>query len=319
MSHYWTAARSHVPRPFTGFGSSFTTSMARRYLLLGALVALLSHCAVAKYPGQPGVRTNGFAQIEREFIDADGLWTYEVVYDNSIGGRGHIASITKLYPGAKTFTSNARSNGHGSFYRHKYPYEGAQIQAIYLAKTDRMIIPEGSKVVSIIDAKLSVNEIDDRNINEEGIFGTLPERPKVVNLSNIKSDLAMLRSGTLSAAGTLSYNLAALHLGDQQFRFDTPVYIEASIYQQGLATSLSRAAKAALLSWFNEKFATGYEGDVTFELTSGQKISRRIKLNTFATLKNTKTKVTVADDMYAIYESVLNYADDSHKPDLKSR
>lgn len=311
MFHFRTAALSHLPRP--------AARSAGRFALLGVLVALLSHCAVAKYPGQPGVRTNGFAQIEREFVDADGLWTFEVVYDNSIGGKGHIATITKLYPGAKTFTSNARSNGHGSFYRHKYPYEGAKIQAIYLAKTDQMIIPEGSKVVSIIDAKLSVNEIDDRNVNEEGIFSSLPERPKVVNLDNIKSDLAMLRSGTLSSSGTLGYNLAALHLGDQHFRFDTPVYVEAAIYQQGLATNLSRSAKAALLAWFNDKFPSGYAGEVTFELTSGQKFSRRITLNTFASLKKTKTKVKVADDMYAIYESVLNYVDDSYKPEFKSR
>lgn len=291
-----------------------SSALASPFGTVLALTLFLSHCAVAKYPGQPGVRTNGFSQIEREFIDVDGLWTFEVVYDNSEGGPGHIATITKLYPEAKTFTSNARSNGHGSFYRHKYPYRGAEIQAIYLAKTDQMIIPAGSKVITIVDAKLSVNEIDDRNINEEGIFTDWPQMPKAVDLSGVKADLAMLRAGTLTAAGTLGYNLAALALGKQKFSFAKPVYVEASLYQQGLATSLSRADKAALLSWFNGSFPTGYEGDVTFELSSGKTFTRAVKLNTFATLKNTKTSVRVSDDMYAVYESVLNYAADSTKP-----
>lgn len=275
------------------------------------VVMMLTHCAVAKYPGQPGVRTNGFSQIEREFVDEDGLWTFEVVYDNSIGGAGHIATITKLYPGAKTFTSNARSNGHGSFYRHKYPYKGALIQAIYIAKTNQMIIPEGSKVLSIVDAKLSVNEIDDRNVNEEHIFkGDMPELPKMVDLENIKSDLAFMRAGELTRMGRLGYNLAAVRAGNHEFRFKNPVYIEASLYQQGLSTSLTSEQKSNVVYWFNDKFPTGYDGEITFELTNGTLLSRYVAVNTFQTLKAKNTSIKVSDDMYSVYLSVLNYADE---------
>ncbi|MCX6131006.1 MAG: hypothetical protein NTX25_18350 [Proteobacteria bacterium] len=135
--------------------------------LLGsmAMSLLLSGCAIQNYPGQPGVRTNGFAKIDMETVDESGLWVYEVSYDNSEKGGGLEQVVTKLYPGALTYTSNVRGNADGSLYRHKFPYKGAAIQMIWLPKSNTILMPPDSQVVLVVDYEKSLDEIDDRNLN----------------------------------------------------------------------------------------------------------------------------------------------------------
>ena len=79
-------------------------SFARTLFLCLAAFAVvgLSGCGMAVYPGQPGMVTNGYSKIDLENLDAEGLWVYEVVYDNRAGGKGVGAIVTKLYPGAQT-------------------------------------------------------------------------------------------------------------------------------------------------------------------------------------------------------------------------
>ena len=97
--------------------------------LLGIWASIfLSGCGLVGYPGQAGMATNGYSKIDMEFLDASGLWTYEVSYDNREGGAGVTAIISRLYPGALTYTSNSRSGPDGTHYRHKEPYQGSTVQ-----------------------------------------------------------------------------------------------------------------------------------------------------------------------------------------------
>src|SRR6476620_10496151 len=106
-----------------------------------AFSLVLSNCAIQNYPGQPGVRTNGFAKIDMETVDESGLWVYEVTYDNSPTGGGVEQIVTKLYPTSYTYTSNVRTNSDGTTYRHKFPDKGARIEMISIPKDGTIIMP----------------------------------------------------------------------------------------------------------------------------------------------------------------------------------
>src|SRR5690242_1796241 len=86
----------------------------QRALFSLTLILGLSRCGIVTYPGQPGMATNNYSKIDAEYLDAAGLFFYEVSYDNRPKGVGVGAIVTKLYPGARTYTSNVRTNADGT-------------------------------------------------------------------------------------------------------------------------------------------------------------------------------------------------------------
>jgi hypothetical protein len=256
------------------------------WALLGCLASglLLSNCAIQTYPGQPGVRTNGFAKIDMETVDESGLWVYEVTYDNSPTGEGVEQIVTKLYPTAYTYTSNVRTNSDGTTYRHKFPYKGGRIQMISIPKDGTIIMPPDSQVQVMVDYDISMDEVDDRNLSEEGLFA----RPqafveRVAQQTRMKWDI--LRAGEFMA-GKLHYAIGKVRVGTEELEFGpTPIKLSTTLSQSGVLLNVSTEQKQKMRAFINEKFPKGYNGPVELFLTDGTSFKTNLGLNTIETAK----------------------------------
>lgn len=268
------------------------------------LIFALTGCAIGQYPGQPGVKTNGSATLDKEILDDDGLWIYETTYDNSEKGDGVTSVVTKLFENVYTYSSNARSNGHGTFYKHKLPYNGSKIQSIYLPKLDELIIPPESKVVIILGLELSETEIDDRNISEENIFNRLsPLSSKA--LQSLQSNFEILKAGELGKSGSLLYKIKDIILKDKKYSFEEIPTINTSIFQNGLTIDLDQNEKKELKNWFESEFPGGYKGAVKVVLKNDKVISKYISINTLETLKKSGKKITIDNQIMDTYNKLL--------------
>ncbi len=262
--------------------------------LLGSMAAslLLSSCAIQNYPGQPGVRTNGFAKIDLETVDDVGLWVYEVTYDNSATGDGVEQIVTKLYPGALTYTSNVRTNADGTNYRHKFPYKGAKIQMISIPKEGTIILPPDSEVMVLVDYDVSMDEVDDRNLSEEGLF-TRPRAFTAGMLETAKMRWNLLKAGEFSN-GKLLYSIGKVRLKSEELDFSSdPIKLSTTLSQTGIILSLSAEQKRKMRSFINEKFPKGYQGEVELVLVDGTAFKTNLGLNTLDTVKASGKKVII--------------------------
>ena len=264
------------------------------WALLGCLASglILSNCAIQTYPGQPGVRTNGFAKIDMETVDESGLWVYEVTYDNSPSGEGVEQIVTKVYPTALTYTSNVRTKSDGTNYRHKFPYKGARIEMISIPKDGTIIIPPDSQVQVLVDYDISMDEIDDRNLSEEGLFS----RPqafveRIAEQTRMKWDI--LRAGQFTA-GKLHYTIGKVRLGNEELEFGTtPIKLSTTLSQTGVLLNVTAEHKQKMRAFINEKFPKGYTGPVELILTDGTRFKTQLGLNTIETAKAAGKKIVI--------------------------
>lgn len=248
----------------------------------------LSSCGVSKYPGQPGVVTNGYSRVDLEDLEEDGLFIYEVSYDNRPGGPGVGAIVTKLYPNAKTYTSNVRTNADGTLYRTKGQYDGAEVQMIALPQQNQIMLSPNHRLQLFVEYDISLDEIDDRNVAEEGLFKPSPVvtwTSRALERARLKWKL--LRAGNLSANGSLSYEVVAVELGGQKYTPAKPLQIETSFLQNAIRTNMDQAQRKEAALFVEKNFPKGYKGTVRFHL-KGSTIPLEMKLgvHSVSTLKN---------------------------------
>ncbi|NRA66466.1 MAG: hypothetical protein HRU19_18405 [Pseudobacteriovorax sp.] len=277
-------------------------SMARSTVLAFTIASAwaLTSCGIATYPGQPGVKTNGESRLDFEVLDEDGLWIYETSYDNSPGGGGVESITTRLYPEVYTYSSNARSNSDGTFYRHKLPYRGSQIQMISFPKEGTIFLPEDSKVLLTVDYDISMDEVDDRNLSEEGIFAK--------SFTNVSSALATinwrlqtLNKAKLASNGALNYVVQSLQFGEEMFLFENPALVQSNIVQSGINLQFSPGTKQKLASWLETTFPEGFNGMVKATVNGGKVIEKKMSLNTPATLQRKGVRVSFVNNLQTIW------------------
>lgn len=256
-----------------------------------ALCLLSSSCAIEIYPGQPGVRTNGFAKIDMEYLDEAGLWVYEVSYDRSPGGGGVEQIVTKLYPGAFTYTSNVRTNADGSKLRHKFATQGATVQMISLPKEGTVIIPPNSQVTVSISYDKSLDEVDDRNLSEDAIFKPVADARAA--LADLRWKWDILRAGEFEQ-GSLVYSITKLKFGSEELDLGK-LQVATNLSQTGVSFSATAEQKLQLRDFINQKFPKGFRGKVGIVLSQGETIEMPLGINTIESMKANGTKVIVKD------------------------
>lgn len=268
------------------------------------MLLLTSGCGIALYPGHPGFVTNGYSKIDLEFLTPEGLYVYETTYDNRQSGAGVGAIVTKFYPGAQTFTSNARTNTDGTVYRHKAQYEGAEVHMISLPQQGQIVLPPNSTVVILAEFDSSMDEVDDQNTAEQNLFkpptGSLSAMG--FGLKNLK--LNWLRAGQLLSSGDLAYDISAVELGNEKFTPGKPVHVESNFFQNGVRTNLSKTVVLEFARFFEEKFPKGYKGPVKFYLKgSGIPVTLFLGLHTVKTVEASGKKV-IRDASAALLQEI---------------
>lgn len=233
-----------------------------------AISALCSHCAVSSYPGQNGVVTNGFSKIDLEVLMEDGLWVYEVSYDNRDGGPGVGAIVTKLYPHARTYTSNVRTNADGTLYRVKSSYNGAAVQMIALPAQNQVILAPDSHVQFLIDYKAPLDEVDDQNIAEADLFSgnknSAPRHSQAMMVQQTK--FALIKAGKMNFTGDISYEISAIELGDKVFTPPKNIVVETNLIQSGVRTNLTSEIRDSMVKFMNYHFPHGYQGGIKIQV-----------------------------------------------------
>lgn len=251
-------------------------------------------CGIVKYPGQNGMVTNNYNKIDFEYLDEPGLFVYETVYDNRPGGAGVGAVVTKLYPLAKTYTSNIRTNADGTLYRAKEQYEGAQIQMISIPNLGQVNLSPNHQLVFFVDYATSMDETDDKNLAETNLFKqvtpALDLTPRGFESKKMKWDL--LRAGKLLANGNLSYEVIGLEMNQQKFIPSQSVQVETSFFGNALKAQLSPQVKSDLVQFIETHFPKGYQGTVSLTIKgSSEPLMVTLGLNTLKTLENSGVKL----------------------------
>jgi len=277
------------------------------FLLVGVL--FLSGCGIAVYPGQPGVVTNGSAKIDLENLDESGLYVYEVAYDNSKGGKGVGAIITKRYPNAKTYTSNVRTNSEGTVYRAKGAYQGAKVEMISIPSLNQILVAPDSTVAMLIEYTASVDEVDDRNLAEEGLFADVMPAPlSAVARAARKFRWDLMRAGSLTASGNLSYEIASLKLGNAQFTPSKPVKLETNLIQTAVRTDMTAAIREEAKQFLENNFPKGFSGKVSVNVKgTSQPVEISLGLHSLKTAAAAGKKIIVNASDELIAETLRTY------------
>lgn len=267
----------------------------RRFLEVGLVCALVfsSSCAYLEYPGQPGMVTNGYSKIDYEYLDYDGLWVYEVAYDNREGGAGVGALISKFYPGATTYTSNARFNSEATLYKAKGQYDGAEVQSIVIPSLNQIIMPPNNNVWAFMVSYSSENEVDDRNLAEEGIFKPLKKAVKTDSiLERASRFMQVAKAGKLNREGNLSYFVSAIELDGKKLELATPVHVQTNIFQNAVRSNLSVENKQAFVKFIEANFPKGFGGDIKIHMQDAtEPLVFKAAVHTLGTAKNVGYKV----------------------------
>jgi hypothetical protein len=276
--------------------------------LASILGIALTGCGIVFYPGQEGVVTNSYSKIDLEDLEADGLFVYEVVYDNRVGGKGVGAVITKLYPRAKTYTSNVRTNADGTLYRHKSQYDGAEVQMISIPALQQIHLNPNNKLAFFIQYDMSMDEVDDKNESERSLF-TTPTPVAVTGRAMARFQLMrdLLAAGTLTTRGSLAFEISAVEFGTASVTLTKPVRVETNLFQNAIRTQLTPDQKVELLTVLELKYPKGYQGPVNFKLKSpGKQLSFSMGLHTPRTLESAgyqviRSSVTELDKLAVQY------------------
>jgi hypothetical protein len=262
------------------------------FICLGLLLAL-SRCGIATYPGQPGVVTNSYSKIDLEYLEEPGLFVYETVYDNRAGGKGVAAIVTKLYPNAKTFTSNVRTNADGTVFRTKTAYKGADVQMIALPATQQVHMSPHHKIALTMGYEASLDEVDDKNIAEEDLFHPA-KMLSAMGIETKKLRWDLLRAGTLRRNGNLFYEITSIDLGDKTFVPSEPFQLETSLFQNSVKSTISAAVKAEAVQFLEGSFPKGFKGTAGIHV-KGQTtaIAMKLSLHTPKTMEASGMRVTM--------------------------
>lgn len=288
--------------------------LGARVLAWSFTLVVAAGCGVVEYPGQPGVVTNSYSKIDLEYLEEEGLFYYEAIYDNRPGGAGVGALITKLYPGATTYTSNVRTNADGTVYRVKGQYDAGLVQMISIPSVNQVHISPQSKVLFLVSYDQSLDEVDDRNIAEEQIFS--PERILDLvwpGLERLRQKLEFLKSGSLLPSGNLSYEVVSLSLGDKVFRPSKSVSFETNFGQNALHSNCNAALRNEARGFLESNFPKGYHGTVLVELASGVKLPLSLGLDTIDTLKASGKQVIPNASEALAKEVALKFKGTAHE------
>lgn len=289
--------------------------MAFLGIILSVLGMLfLSGCGIVSYPGQPGVVTNGYAKIDIENLTDDGLYVFEAVYDNRPGGKGVGALITKLYPKAATYTSNVRTNADGTLYRVKGQYEGAEVQMISIPSIQQVHLSPQSKVGMMIQYESSLDEVDDRNLSEEGIFkmslGPIQLRPEAIALKRFRWDL--MRAGRLLPNGQVAYEIMAMELAGKKFVPHKSIVVETNFLQNSLRTNITKEGREEAARFLESYFPKGYSGPAQIYLKGATSpLTLKIGLNTIKTAEASGMKIihnaseSLAEEVLKRFQSII--------------
>ncbi len=259
------------------------------------LLVSLSRCGVATYPGQPGFASNNYAKIDMEYLDAAGLFIYEVSYDNRVGGAGVGAIVTKLYPGARTYTSNVRTNADGALFRAKGQYDGAEVQMISMPKLGQIYLAPDSEIQFLIDYENSIDEVDDQNVAEKGIFdgafsafAALSTRAK----ENISRKVQMLKAANITRNGSLAYSVTQASFGKETWKPANAINIETTFMLNAVRTDLTADHRKELADFVEAKFPKGYKGEVSLAVKGASApLKFRMGVHTIKTAQASGLKV----------------------------
>jgi hypothetical protein len=227
------------------------------FALLGATI-FQTGCGIVSYPGQPGVVTDNYSKIDMEDLEADGLYVYEVSYDNTAGGAGVGAIVTKLYPGAQTYTSNVRTNADGTTYKVKGQYNGAVVEMISLPAQNQIIMPSNSTVQFMTSYQYSLNEIDDVNKAEMNLLANGKLTDDAVKVK--RSRWEWLKAARFNPNGTLSYEVTAIELDKQKFVPSKAIAVETSVFQNSIKTNFDSKLRSEAAQFLETNFPKGFKG-----------------------------------------------------------
>jgi len=237
------------------------TQFSRSVLFLSVAGLVLGGCGMRSYPGQPGMVTNSYSKVDLEDLEAEGLYVYEVTYDNHAHGAGVGAIVTKLYPGAQTYTSNVRTNADGTLYRNKTNYDGAVTEMISIPQENQIILPPKSTVQLLIDYSTSLDEIDDKNVVEQKLFAPPAKASLGAHaFKAMKLRYDFLRAGRFTLKGSLAYQIQSIDLAGKIFTPSIPISVETNLFQSGVQTSLTPVIRAEAVKFIEAQFPTGFQG-----------------------------------------------------------
>jgi hypothetical protein len=227
------------------------------FALLGVTI-FQTGCGIASYPGQPGLVTNNYSKIDLEDLETEGLYVYEVSYDNTPNGAGVGAIVTKLYPGAQTNTSNVRTNADGTTYKVKGQYNGAVVEMISLPAQNQIMLPTNTTVRLMTSYANSLDEIDDINKAEADLLTGTKLTESAVQMKKMRWDL--LKAARFTANGSLSYEVTAIELDKQKFVPSKTISVETSVLQNGIKTSLDSKLRTEAAQFLEANFPKGFKG-----------------------------------------------------------
>lgn len=237
--------------------------------------------------------TTNYVKVDMEDLEEPGLYVYEVVYDNKQGGQGVGAVITKLYPNAKTYTSNVRTNADGTLYRVKAQYEGAEVQMISIPSLNQVHLSPNNKITLMIDYATSLDEIDEKNAAEKDLFKPNPMMElsqRAIEYKKMRWDL--LRAGSFTASGNLAYEIVSLDFGSVKYTPAKTVKLETTLFQNALKSNITSETKADFMSFLEANFPKGFNGTVQVAVKGmALPLPVKIGLQTIKTLEANGTKI----------------------------
>jgi hypothetical protein len=272
-----------------------TKALVRSALCGVWLLFALSGCGIATYPGQPGFASNTYSKIDMEYLDEAGLFVYEVSYDNRPGGAGVGAIVTKLYPGARTYTSNVRTNADGALFRVKAQYDGAQVQMISMPKINQIYVAPDSEIQFIIDYEDSLDEVDDANLAEKKIFTTPSTTFRALAgraFNRVQQKLQLLRAASVRRDGSLAYTVTEASFGSEVWKPATPIDVETTFSLNAVRASLTPEARKELADFVEAKFPKGFKGNVAMKVKgTSSGLSFKVGVHTIKTAQAAGIKV----------------------------
>lgn len=230
-------------------------------------------------------------------------------------GAGVGAVVTKLYPQAKTYTSNVRTNSDGTLYRSKTEYEGAQVQMIPVPNLGQVHVNPNHQLVFFVDYANSLDETDDKNISETNLFAQPALNTAITSraFESKKMRWDLLRAGTLVSNGNLAYEVTSLEMKQIKFVPSQSVQIETNFFGNAVRAQLSSQVKTELAQFIETNFPKGFKGNVNLQLKgASEPLCISLGVNTVKTLENAGIKV-----LKDASESVLQEITNRFKPVIK--
>lgn len=281
--------------------------------LIGVVLLFsLGRCGIATYPGQPGFSTNSYSKIDMEYLDAAGLFVYETSYDNRPGAAGVGAIVTKLYPGARTYTSNVRTNADGTLFRAKAQYDGAKVQIISMPKINQIYVSPDSEVQFLLDYEDSLDEVDDANVAEKGVFaGTaqalvqMGARAKQRVLDRIQ----ILKAATIKRDGSLTYTVSQVAFGAEVWKPAGSVLVETSLWLNAVRTDLTPDLRKEIADFVEAKFPKGFKGTVALTVNgTTTPLKFQMGLHTLKTAQAAGIKITTKTSQEEMHEVLASFS-----------